>query len=296
MSTKELCLSKSGSNSSTQTGYRLATNTWLRKHPLSTYNARLDADFSDTVLAGHAHAGTDFGLNDRTSLGVKLTYSVLGDIEYTGPYQLHAVHRFDPDFTHTDRVHRDALLDATVHRPAWSSAACGVGRDPDQPPNVQAEAPSDSARAPTGDLPEDGRETTAQHGSAGTERRPVSSVFLVFRPGPCFAGPGDVSLVRCLDRPVCEPAEHDVGHVDKLVFDDSIQNRMIVAMDGAPPGRHAVDELFAVGEAQSNAFGGNNRKHGGFPGHRRVGMPDLRAVYSQQFLPMRIRHVPHVTF
>ena len=32
MSTKELCLSKSGSNSSTQTGYRLATNTWLRKH------------------------------------------------------------------------------------------------------------------------------------------------------------------------------------------------------------------------------------------------------------------------
>ena len=54
------------------------------------------------MLAGHAHAGTDFGLNDRTSLGVKLTYSVLGDIEYTGPYQLHAVHRFDPDFTHTD--------------------------------------------------------------------------------------------------------------------------------------------------------------------------------------------------
>ena len=28
-----MSLSKSGSNSSTQTGYRLATNTWLRKHP-----------------------------------------------------------------------------------------------------------------------------------------------------------------------------------------------------------------------------------------------------------------------
>ena len=95
---------------------------------------------------------------------------------------------------------------------------------------------------------------------------------------------------------VCEPAEHDVGHGDKLVFDDSIQNRMIVAMDGAPPGRHAVDEFCSVGEAQPNALGGNNRKNSGFPRHRRVGMPDLRAVCSQQFLPMRIRHVPHATF
>ena len=40
LSTKELRLSKSGSNSSIQTGYRVATNTWLRKHrrssPIST--------------------------------------------------------------------------------------------------------------------------------------------------------------------------------------------------------------------------------------------------------------------
>ena len=65
---------------------------------------------------------------------------------------------------------------------------------------------------------------------------------------------------------LCEPAEHDVGHVDKLVFDDSIQNRMIVAMDGAPPGRHTVDEFCSVGEAQPNALGGNNGKTGVFPG------------------------------
>ena len=32
LSMKELRLSKLGSNSSTQTGYGLATNTWLRKH------------------------------------------------------------------------------------------------------------------------------------------------------------------------------------------------------------------------------------------------------------------------
>ena len=70
--------------------------------PLSSYNASLDDDFSDTVLAGHVHAGADFGLNDRTALGVKLTYSILGDAEYTGTYDLHAAHRVDPDFTHTD--------------------------------------------------------------------------------------------------------------------------------------------------------------------------------------------------
>lgn len=70
--------------------------------PLSSYNASLDDDFSDTVLAGHLHAGADFGVNERTALGVKLTYSMLGDAEYTGTYDRHAAQRFDPDFTHTD--------------------------------------------------------------------------------------------------------------------------------------------------------------------------------------------------
>ena len=70
--------------------------------PLASYNASLAADFSDTVLAGHVHAGADFGLNDRTALGVKLTWSMLRDAEYTGTYDRHAAHRVDPDFTHTD--------------------------------------------------------------------------------------------------------------------------------------------------------------------------------------------------
>ena len=70
--------------------------------PLSSYNSSLDDDFSDTVLAGHLHAGADFGLNDRTALGVKLTWSILGDVEYTGMYDLHAAQRSAPDFTHTD--------------------------------------------------------------------------------------------------------------------------------------------------------------------------------------------------
>ena len=70
--------------------------------PLSSYNARLDDDYTDTVLAGHLHAGADFGIDERTTLGVKLTYSMLSAVEYTGGYDLHAAQRFVPDFTHTD--------------------------------------------------------------------------------------------------------------------------------------------------------------------------------------------------
>ena len=70
--------------------------------PLSSYNASLDDDYTDTVLAGHLHAGADFGMNERTALGVKLTWSMLSDVEYTGTYDLHAAQRFDPGFSHTD--------------------------------------------------------------------------------------------------------------------------------------------------------------------------------------------------
>ena len=70
--------------------------------PLSSYNARLDDDYTDTVLAGHLHVGADFGMNERTALGVKATWSMLSDVEYTGTYDVHAAQRLDPDFTHTD--------------------------------------------------------------------------------------------------------------------------------------------------------------------------------------------------
>ena len=35
--------------------------------PLSCYHMRLDDDFSDTVPAGHVHAGVDFGVRVRTA-------------------------------------------------------------------------------------------------------------------------------------------------------------------------------------------------------------------------------------
>ena len=67
--------------------------------PLSFYNSRQDVDLSDRVLAGHLHAGADYGLNAKTLLGLKLTYSMMGDIESTGGYSLHPFHERDPDFT-----------------------------------------------------------------------------------------------------------------------------------------------------------------------------------------------------
>ena len=67
--------------------------------PLSHYKSRQDADMADTVLGGHLHGGADFGVSDRVAVGVKLTYTVLGDIEYTGTYQEHPLHAVDPNFS-----------------------------------------------------------------------------------------------------------------------------------------------------------------------------------------------------
>lgn len=70
--------------------------------PLSSYNASLDADLSDTTMAGHLHAGADFGLTDEVLLGLKLTYSMLADIETSGAYDLHAAHALNPNFMHNN--------------------------------------------------------------------------------------------------------------------------------------------------------------------------------------------------
>ena len=68
--------------------------------PLSFYNSRPDADLSDTVLAGHLHAGVDYSLTDKTFMGLKLTYSMMGNIEASGRYSLHPFHERDPDLIH----------------------------------------------------------------------------------------------------------------------------------------------------------------------------------------------------
>ncbi len=79
-----------------------AANGEVYDPPLSYYNARLDDDLSGTVLAGHVHAGADFRVTGRTWLGLKLTWSMLADVETRGGYALHPVQAMDPDFSHHD--------------------------------------------------------------------------------------------------------------------------------------------------------------------------------------------------
>eukprot|EP00968_Pinguiococcus_pyrenoidosus_P008114 scaffold574_cov246-Pinguiococcus_pyrenoidosus.AAC.17 len=47
-------------------------------------------------------------------------------------------------------------------------------------------------------------------------------------------------------RTMGESAEHHVGCVPKLTLHCAVQPRVIVAVDGAPPGRHAVQKHSAV--------------------------------------------------
>ena len=55
------------------------------------FNSRQDADVSDTVAAGHFHAGADYRLSDRLLVGLKMSYSLVDDIGSRGTYAYHAV-------------------------------------------------------------------------------------------------------------------------------------------------------------------------------------------------------------
>ena len=65
---------------------------------------------------------------------------------------------------------------------------------------------------------------------------------------------------------VREPSEHDVRHPIELVAHRPVQDRMAVAMDGTPPGRHPVDQLAPILQTQSNAGGGCDRQRRGAAG------------------------------
>ena len=69
---------------------------------LPRFDSNQDADLSDTVLVGNFYAGTDYSLTDETLLGVKLTYSIMDDIEHTGGYAMHPMHAQDPAFTNNN--------------------------------------------------------------------------------------------------------------------------------------------------------------------------------------------------
>ena len=59
--------------------------------PLQSLDSRQDVDLSDTALAKHLYAGADYSLNNKTLLGLKLAYTLVGDIEDTSSYSMHPV-------------------------------------------------------------------------------------------------------------------------------------------------------------------------------------------------------------
>ncbi len=55
------------------------------------YDGRQNEDLSDTVLSAHLHAGLDYRVSEKMLVGVKLTYSMVGDMEAKGDYDFHPV-------------------------------------------------------------------------------------------------------------------------------------------------------------------------------------------------------------
>lgn len=66
-------------------------NTSDTSEDLSSYNSYRDVDVTDTVFVGSLYAGTDYSLTDETLLGLKLTYSMMDDVEHTAGYRYHPV-------------------------------------------------------------------------------------------------------------------------------------------------------------------------------------------------------------
>ena len=77
---------------------------------------------------------------------------------------------------------------------------------------------------------------------------------------------------------MCQSAEHDMRHVLELAGYRRIQHRVIVAMDGAPPRRHAVDQFATVGQTDAHAVCRPHRVDRQVGTQRAVGVPDMRAV------------------
>lgn len=59
--------------------------------PLDFYSGRTNEDLADTMLTKHLYAGVDFGLSDRTLLGVKLSHTRMEDFVATGGYEIHPI-------------------------------------------------------------------------------------------------------------------------------------------------------------------------------------------------------------
>ena len=93
---------------------------------------------------------------------------------------------------------------------------------------------------------------------------------------------GNQTFGQTCGRFMGEAAEHDVAHLLQLGLCGGVEAGVVVAVQGSPPGRHAVDELPAVGQFDDTAVCGANRINRQGIGHGGVGVPNVSAVDGEQ--------------
>ena len=82
--------------------------------PLSSYASESDGKLSDSAAVWHLHAGADYPLSDRTSVGARATWSQIAKTSDTGTYIRHAMHVQDPGFTQRTVFGRTRVWSLTV--------------------------------------------------------------------------------------------------------------------------------------------------------------------------------------
>ena len=72
---------------------------------LSLYNVDRENNVSDTNLSVQLHAGIDFKVSDKNTIGVRFTFTDMGSIDYKGHYSIHPMHTVDPNFSFNETFH-----------------------------------------------------------------------------------------------------------------------------------------------------------------------------------------------
>ena len=78
-----------------------------------------------------------------------------------------------------------------------------------------------------------------------------------------------------------DAAKHHMGHVLHLRVQRGVQLWVVVTVNRRPPGRHAVDQLFAAGEPEAHAAGARDRVNRQRRRRRGVRMPQMIAIEVQ---------------
>ncbi|VTR69274.1 hypothetical protein DESC_740013 [Desulfosarcina cetonica] len=96
-------------------------------------------------------------------------------------------------------------------------------------------------------------------------------------------------------RTMGQAAKHHVGHVFHLVFYGRVQPGMVVPVDGAPPGGHAIDEITTVRQPYAYPLGRRHRIDGQRTFQRRIGMPHVGSVIIEKVSCPRIHLRPPIS-